>query len=109
MQREVNHPGNQVHGEFDSNHWVDRLPLNLTKLGCFILMAFTGYLCAVSESLEDRLLHLCFTYTLAGIYANLAYLKNRLKELIEPPLFYYGYPIFFCATIATVWYEYLRW
>jgi len=81
----------------------------MAKLICFALMVFTSYLSAVYETLEDRVLYLGFTLTLVGIYTNLAYLKYELKELFEPPLYYYGYPIFFCASILTVWYEYLRW
>ena len=103
------HLSKQVQDEFRRNHWVDRLPLYLAKLICFILMTFTSYLSAVSGSLEDRVSYIGFTLILAAIYTNFAYLKYELKELFEPPIRYYGYPILFVSTLCCVWYEYLRW
>tara|TARA_B100002003_G_scaffold247123_1_gene278066 strand:+ start:177 stop:533 length:357 start_codon:yes stop_codon:yes gene_type:complete len=103
------HPTRTGQYEFRANGWKDRVSLRLGKFCCFALMVFTSYSSAVSDSLEDRVVYLSFLLTLAAIYANLATLKYELRELFDPPLYYIGYPILFCASINAAWYEYLRW
>ncbi|MBQ62468.1 MAG: hypothetical protein CMQ19_10385 [Gammaproteobacteria bacterium] len=104
-----NHPTRSSQYGFRASGWKDRIPLRLGKFGCFALMSFTSYMSAISDTLEDRVIYLSFLLTLVGMYANLATPKYELRELFDPPLYYISYPIFFCASINAVWYEYLRW
>lgn len=94
--------------EFRQNRLVDRLPIVLAKLVVSSIVAIAAVRAIWSEVVVDRMYFVSLVLLFSAVYANLCRVKHELRELMEPPLEYCGYPILTISIFVTFWEVYLR-